>query len=327
MEEHYITWWNVENLFDVKNSKRRPEWLEQNLKKELKSWTLELLNIKLENLTWAMSQMNNGQGSDIYGVCEIENLFVLEMLVDKLKDKLPQSDYRIIHHNTDDKRGIDIGVIYNASKYKIKQLNGKNKVFTYRISKRTPTRDILQVEFVTRKGNDIVVLLNHWYSRISGKYESEPFRIISAETLSYWIMRIQEELGENTPILVMGDFNDEPSDRSLIDSALSTNSKSRVFGSKKPFLYNLMWELMGKRKGTYALGASSWMLDQFLVSKGMLKLDSKIKVDASSVKLDIFDKMVYGNNKNPIKFRKSRSRFNVKGFSDHFPISVKLIEP
>ena len=327
MTEHYITWWNVENLFDTKTSPRRPKWLVKTLAKELESWNSSLLRKKLNNLSKAMIQMNDGMGSDIIGLCEVENLFVLERLADKLNRAFSVRDYKVIHHNTDDKRGIDIGVLYDSKKYRIKQLDGENKVFTYRITKRSPTRDILQVELITKKENDLVLLLNHWYSRLSGKFESEPYRIISAETLSYWVMRIQEILGDQVPILVMGDFNDEPFDRSLVEYALSTNNLEKVKSGRNPYLYNLMWEIAGGRTGTYVYGGNSSILDQFLVSKGLLIKNAKIKLDASSAKIEAFEGMVSGKYNTPVRFKGSDKNYNTDGYSDHLPISVKLIEP
>jgi len=325
MTEHYVTWWNVENLFDIKTSPRRPKWLVKTLAKELETWNSSLLSKKLTNLSQVMSKVNDGKGSDIFGLCEIENLFVLERLATKLNQSLPSRKYKVIHHNTDDKRGIDIGVIYDAKKYNIKQLDGENKVFTYRITKRSPTRDILQVELVTKKGNDLILLLNHWYSRLSGKFESEPYRIISAETLSYWVMRIQEILGKEIPILVMGDFNDEPFDRSMVKYALSSNNKEKVKSGRNPYLYNLMWELAGKRMGTHVYGSESSILDQFLVSKGLLQHDGKIKIDGTA-KIEVFDGMVKGKYNTPIRFKNSDNSYNLEGCSDHLPISVRLIE-
>ena len=325
MTEHYITWWNVENLFDVKTSPRRPTWLAKNLQRELKTWNNQLLRNKLNNLSSVMQQINEGKGADVFGLCEVENQYVLQKLADRLNVLLPERKYKIILHNSDDKRGIDIGVIFDSKKYKIRQMDGENKVFSYRITKRSPTRDILQVELITKRGNDLVLLFNHWYSRLSGKFESEPYRIISAETLSYWVMRIQEILGEYIPILVMGDFNDEPHDRSLTDYALSTNNKARVLRGRSPYLYNLMWEVAGQRQGTHVFGAESTLIDQFLVAKGLLSNQSPITLGKEPAKIEIFDGMVKGSYNTPIRF-KAKGNYNLGGYSDHLPISVILVE-
>jgi len=69
---------------------------------------------------------------------------------------------------------------------------------------------------------------NHWPARSAGQYLSEPYRMIAGETLSYYLDRIQDIRGEDTPIIVMGDFNDTPYDRSLTEYALSTVSKKKI---------------------------------------------------------------------------------------------------
>ncbi|MCK5208412.1 MAG: hypothetical protein KAQ79_10340, partial [Cyclobacteriaceae bacterium] len=86
MTNHYITWWNVENLFDVKDAPldRRPEELRRKIKADLNDWTADVLDKKTTNLASVISQMNDGQGPDILGVCEVENRFVLEQLQGKV---------------------------------------------------------------------------------------------------------------------------------------------------------------------------------------------------------------------------------------------------
>ena len=71
---HHIYWWNLENLFDIEKSSRRPEWLEKQIGKELVGWTSAVLDQKIANLCYVLQQLNNGKGPDVLGVCEIENL-------------------------------------------------------------------------------------------------------------------------------------------------------------------------------------------------------------------------------------------------------------
>ncbi len=95
----------------------------------------------------------------------------------------------------------------------------------------------------------LVLVGNHWPARLGGQYKSEPYRIMAAETLSYWHERIKEYKGDKVPIVVMGDFNDEPYNRSLREYALSTQSRAKVLRSRSPRLFNLMWPLMGQALG------------------------------------------------------------------------------
>jgi len=115
MEEHFIGFWNVENLFDVVNSSDRPDYLQKQLKSELKGWTATVLKTKITQLVEIVSKMNDGAGPDILGICEIEN----EAVVKKLLAALPAGgrNYKIAHADTKDKRGIDVAVIYDSDKY------------------------------------------------------------------------------------------------------------------------------------------------------------------------------------------------------------------
>jgi predicted extracellular nuclease len=65
--------------------------------------------------------MNENDGPDILGVCEIENRWVVEKLADSLKH-LPQHRYEIVHVDTKDNRGIDVAFIYDAKNLKSKKV-------------------------------------------------------------------------------------------------------------------------------------------------------------------------------------------------------------
>lgn len=62
MTDYYVTWWNLENLFDVENSAQRPDWLRRHLKKELVGWDQQVLDKKIGQLSKIVSKINNGNG-------------------------------------------------------------------------------------------------------------------------------------------------------------------------------------------------------------------------------------------------------------------------
>ncbi|MDH5366708.1 MAG: hypothetical protein OEW67_06960 [Cyclobacteriaceae bacterium] len=320
MQEHYIAWWNLENLFNEDNNPDRSKWLQSQLKSELKGWITEVLNKKLSQLAKIILLMNEGIGPDILGVCEVEDKVVLEKLVAFL---VPLNrNYSIALHEGPDKRGIDTAIIYDKDKFTTAEQ------FTHRIVKRNTTRDIFQVNFKTVLGKDLVLICNHWPSRMPSTYESEPYRIIAGETLSYWLMRIIEIMGRDTCVMVMGDFNDEPFNRALTDYALSSNNRLKVMNSRtSPRLFNLMAELQGKGIGTINYGGPL-MFDHILASRGLIKSTSPLKIKKDSAKVDIFPVMAYGSYNSPIRFGRpsSISTYNPEGFSDHFPVSVVLQE-
>ena len=320
--EYYFAWWNLENLFDLENSPNRPAWLQSRLASELENWTADVLDTKLTQITRIVARLNAGQGPDILGVCEVENEAVLAKLAAKLNLALPQRRYQVVHSDTQDLRGIDIAFVYDNRRFNKPR---ERDVFNYVVLKRNATRDLLQVNFRTAGGNkkDLVVIGNHWPSRLGGVLESEPYRIIAAETLSYWLERIPEKMGREAAILVMGDFNDEPFDRSVAEYALGLKDSSKVRSrrSRKPYLYNLMWHLQEDGVGTHFY--DGWgMLDQLLVNRALLNGDAGFALaDGGS---EIFRDPDLIRNDKPRRFSRPSegNRYDPGGFSDHLPIGV-----
>lgn len=326
MNTFYITWWNVENLFDIEDSDDRPDYLRSRLRSELKGWNEDILDKKLNQLSSVIRKLNNGLGPDILGVCEVENKTVIDKLMTKLTSM--NRNYEVAHHDGSDNRGIDIAFIYDAD------LFSAQEQFHYEVLKRSSTRDLFQVNMKTAKGREFILIGNHWPARSSGIYESEPYRIIAAETLSYWIQRIFEIRGSDIPVLVMGDFNDECFNRSMVDYGLSTNSEVKVRYSNIPRLYNMMWATHNAGIGSYYYNNFPLTIDQFLVSKGGILKGSKLQVGRFSgdekVKIEMLPEMVStGRYPNPIRFGRpsSKSTYHPEtGYSDHYPISIILNE-
>jgi predicted extracellular nuclease len=332
MNEYNFMWWNVENLFDKINSPNRTEKLERTLKDELKGWTQEILDLKINQLSKIISKVNQSQGPDILGLCEIENRHVLELFAKTIRQQLPLRNYKIVHADTQDKRGIDVAFIYDKKKFDVEKdaNSGEDLVFSHFIMKREATRDLLQVNFKTKAGGKRLVLIgNHWPSRSGGQYESEPYRIVAGETLGYFHQRIldvnEKDDDRDTAILAMGDFNDEPFSRSITDYALSTGSLLKVKLADNPRFYNVMWSLMTNSVGTFYFNNSPNLLDQFMISKGIVT-KKNFQIKNNSIEIIRFPEMVQGKYEIPLKFGRPAEKLNKKGFSDHFPIAVTLEE-
>ena len=319
MPDHYIAWWNVENLFDHANA-TRPLYLRNELRSELQGWTAAVRDTKIAQLASIIVQLNQGNGPDILGVCEIENATVMQLLANAIAR--PGRNYAVIHHDMSDNRGIDVAFIYDANLY---TPDPNNPWFSYEVLKRSATRDIFQVNLDTAQGNRLILIGNHWPSRLG----ASEYRVVAAETLSYWLKRINEIVGGEPSVLVMGDFNDEPFDRSLTEFALSARTTRCVLNGRNPYLYNLMWSLMGQSITSYVYNNRPNMLDQFLVTKGMLRLNAPIRVLRDRVEVIRLQGMTVGQYNRPRRFgRPSKpSTHNPTGYSDHFPIAVTLREP
>jgi len=314
MPNYSITFWNLENLFDVENSPRRGDKLKRAIGKDLIGWSQSNLNRKISQLSSIIVQLNNGNGPDILGVCEVENKHVLDLLISALNGL--NRTYSVVHHDTSDKRGIDIAFIYDSDLFTFEMM------FDHVVMRRTATRDILQVNFKTVHSSNlqrIVLIGNHWPSRSGGQLESEGYRQIAGETLSYFHQRILEEHGKDTPVIAMGDFNDEPFNKSISKHALAVRSRQKVVNARSvPYFLNLMWSLMQENVGTLFYNSLPNMLDQFLVNENLLKDSSNIRIELDSIKINNFSY--------PIRFGGMGKDINKDGYSDHFPISMSLIE-
>lgn len=333
---YYIAWWNLENLLDLEDAPR-PEWRIRKIGRYIQGWNQEVLDRKISNLASAIAEMNNGAGPDIVGVCEVENEKLLSLLADKLTTT--GRTYAYVHHPNYDKRGIDIAFLYDKELFTVPE----ELIFTVRLHKRLATRDLLQVEFHTQRGNSLICIGNHWPSRTGGQFETEPFRIMAAETLNYWLYRIAEKRGNDQPVLVMGDFNDEPFNRSITDYALSTPNIRQVRNAKKdhngiytPYLFNLLWNEMADGKGTFLYQGKWSLLDQIMVNraialnKGFTVLSAGI-YDHPDLISNRQAPMAFGSPGNTIKDKNGNpkeilGRYWPKGYSDHLPVVVLLKE-
>jgi hypothetical protein len=124
----------------------------------------------------------------------------------------------------------------------------------------------------------------------------------------------------------MGDFNDEPFNRSLVDYAQSKRLRGKVTRARSPAFLNLMWSVVGQGIGTHYYDNIPNVLDQFLLSKGLVTGNSGIEAGLDSVEIIRFPEMV-GDGAYPVPIRYGRgSSLNPNGFSDHYPIACRLSE-
>ncbi|MGI8335904.1 endonuclease/exonuclease/phosphatase family protein [Actinomadura scrupuli] len=320
---YYVAWWNLENLFDEENSPRRTEKVRRVIKDDIAGWTPQLRDRKISQLASVIAQMNDGSGPDLLGVCEVENRFVLDLLVDVLHDRLPDRRYGIVHADTEDARGIDVAFIYDTDLLEAPA----DEVFFHVVMRRNATREIVQVNFRTSRGRTWTVFGNHWPSRSGGAFESAGYRDIAGETLAFFHERALQEHGEDTPALAMGDFNDEPFDTSLVVHALSTRQRRRVIEADTPRFWNLMWPAAGGPDGTFYFSNEPNQLDQFLANKNMAREDSPIAVQADTVEILRFPGTSDpGTYPKPVPFGGMGKEIDQNGFSDHFPIGMRVTE-
>ncbi len=316
-----IGFYNLENLFDTEDDPiiNDAEFLPTGAK----NWTKELYMDKLGNLSRVISELGtelSPDGVSILGVAEIENRRVLEDLVSQ--PKLASRNYQIIHFDSPDQRGIDVGLIYQA------------KYFTPTTSKAVlmpifsptgdtiKTRDILFVSGLY-DGEPLHILVNHWPSRRGGEAASQPFRNAAA-LICKNIADSLIQADPNAKILIMGDLNDDPTSPS-VKKVLAVSYKKEE--TKKGGLFNPMYDFYKRGIGTLAYQDSWNLFDQIILSYGL--------INEKTGGFQFYNARVFNEN---YLFQKSgqyrgypHRTFSgdtyIAGFSDHLPVFVYLVKP
>ncbi|MBK7106720.1 MAG: endonuclease [Ignavibacteriae bacterium] len=312
--EFFVANWNVENLFDtVDDPKKNDEWF---LPESEINWNEEKLNTKMKNLAKVINYMNNGNGPDILGFEEVENKFVMEILVDKYLDN---SKYKIAHSESPDGRGIDNALIYNSEKFDLQN----SESIKIKFDEKKSSRDILHTTLKLKMTEELIhVFVNHWPSRREGLKETEKFRIDAAETLIEVINEIKVE-NENSNIIVIGDFNDLPSNHSIskVIGAVKVNCNEN---NSENFLYNLAYNRFQKGEGSYKFRDHWNMLDQIIISKGFFDFkNSEYNCDSFEIINPEFIIEKEGKYKGD-PFPTYGGKKYLGGYSDHFPVGAKF---
>jgi predicted extracellular nuclease len=316
-EEIYVASWNLENLFDNvdDDEKNDSEWLEDGSKQ----WTDDKIKNKLLNLSKVIRYMNVMEGPDILGVQEVEHQHLLDsILIKYFCDK----NYQISYAETPDRRGIDNGVIYNADKFKLLATIPHE----VKLDSGYPTRYVFQstLQHII-SGKNFYVFVNHWPSRRGGEEKSRPNRVRAAETLVDALTKVYEE--NNDPnIFIMGDFNDEPNNVSILNTLNAAEfycDSSLIYSDKN--LYNLSTDEFSRGWGTYLFRGDWNMLDQIIVSKNLI-VDSDLDYVCNSFEIVKPYFMVTATGPYKGSARPTwGGRTYLGGYSDHFPVAARFI--
>ena len=305
----YIASYNVENLFDTINDPTIDD--EQFLPSDSSKWDTEKYTTKLRHLAQVIDSMNNGRGPDILGLVEVENRSVVEELVARIKNG---KHYGIVHFDSPDGRGIDCAMIYNKQYFNLEKAD--TAIVT--LPNNWPTRSILHASMLSPKGVAYHFFINHWPSRRGGQDKSEDNRSAAA-------MRLRTEVDKlfaidpKTNIIIMGDFNDEPSDKSITE-VLKAAPAICDFAEHFPTdqIYNLSFEKKAAGDGSYKFQGNWNMIDQMLVSGNVLK--ENFICGTFSVFRPEFMKQKGGGKYEGASLPTFGGKRYFGGFSDHFPI-------
>ena len=128
----------------------------------------------------------------------------------------------------------------------------------------------------------------------------------------------------NAKIVVIGDFNDEPINKSVTDVlGAKPNTANTTYKDKD--LINLTHSIKMSGEGTYNYQGNWNMLDQIIVSEGLLQAKKGLKTSIGSAVIYrqdflLFKHKKYGETPNRTY---GGSRY-YGGYSDHLPIYLKM---
>lgn len=301
-----IAFYNVENLFDTLNDslKRDDEFTPEGSK----NWTYGRYQTKLSHIYKTILALGEWEPPAIVGLCEVENYAVLSDLVEKTP--LKKFNYEIVHKESPDLRGIDVAFLYRKDLFRpleyepISVGGGPPDSWT--------SREILYVKGVVFETDTLHVFVNHWPSRYGGRLETEKKRLHAAGLLRIYTDSIMRH-DENARILIMGDLNDDPDDRSI-----------RFLTAPDSRLVNLMTAAFQRSEGTlvHTDGFLQWHLfDQIIASEPLISNSTLRIVDEEA---RIFRPKWLLDKKGERPYRTYQGPAYIGGFSDHLPVYVDL---
>jgi len=312
----YVVSYNVENLFDYTDDPANTgddDFLPTSEKK----WDSEKYTKKLANLSSVICAIDSVNLPVFVGLYELENQKVIEDLIQT--EKLKRGNYGIVHEESPDKRGIDVGFIYQKDVFQY--ISHKVVPLIIESDSNFESRDILYVEGLLGK-DTLHVIVNHWPSRRGGQEESEPKRIAAAQILRSTVDLILTK-NPNANIIIMGDMNDEPQNKSLSETLNAKNNNPPTSNTE---LFNLMYSYDLNNQGSYSYKGEWDMIDNIIISKNLITKKSGWKYQQSSAKIFDDKRFMFYNSKidqyTPSKTYGGDTYFG--GYSDHLPIYMIL---
>lgn len=311
-----IVFYNTENFYDTKNDSLKND--EEFLPEGAKHWTYQRFRLKIVRLYQTFTAIGGGEMPAVIGLCEVENREVLNRLI--YDTPLEKSGYRIIHRDSPDARGVDVAILYRPDIFEPDSCTWLNVP----LPGNETTREILHVQGRLWGEDTIHFYINHWPSRFGGAGASASKRLAAASTLAASVKQVLAS-DPLSNIVIMGDFNDEPGDESLLalNKILMNDAADSI-----PMLINLSekkslidYEGTIKHKGSWSV------FDQVIVSPAVINGSEGCRL--VSKRTEIFNRSfllepdaTYTGYK---PFRTYSGPGYNNGFSDHLPVSI-LVE-
>lgn len=310
-----FAFYNVENFFDPDNDSLKND--DSYTFDGINRWTYSKMIHKRNQISKVILAMNGWSPPDVVGFAEVENGNLLKNLC--FQTGLKKYNYNYIHIESPDLRGIDVAFIYRMDRVIILESHAIPIHFPFdTVSK---NRDILYVKVQLFNHDTIHFFINHWTSRFGGFGATVKKRNHYAFLLKQQVDSIFKK-EPNAAIVIMGDFNDYPTNES-IKKVLKTVEVS----SECSNLVNLMEKYKPIQNiGTHKNEEFWGCLDQIIVSSNFFQETSTLQIDVLENNIFKEDFLLVSDEKyGGIKTFRTYEGVKYKGgFSDHLPVYVRI---
>ena len=316
-----IGFYNLENLFDTCHDEGHNDY--QFLPDGQYKWTGLKYSNKLKNMARVLAELGTdklpGIGCAIIGVSEVENAKCMEDLCNQ--EPLKKRGYKFVHVEGPDYRGVDCAMIYNPRLFSVENVTLMPYTYILPEDSMRHTRGFLTVSGKLA-GEHVAVIVNHLPSRGAGSfYREEGGRQIRLVKDS--LLRVDPDF----KIIIMGDMNDDPQDKSM---AVSLGAQRKMKDVDKDGLFNPFWDIHASGTGTLMYDGKWNLFDQIILSHSLL--DQKGKKDYSTLKYwkaQIFRRDYLFQQEGRYKGNTLRTHAGgvwLNGYSDHLPTLVYLVK-
>lgn len=303
-----ISFYNLENLFPpYKTPNETPS------KKNIKNWNTEKYTHKIKQIAQVFTLIKNKYQTlpFLSGICEVEGKKPIQ---DLLKESPFDENFKFIHIDSPDERGIDVALIYDHTKVEIVHTEIIRFCFKEEknlIKNNDTTRDILHCE-IKYKNFPMHIYILHLPSKRE-KDINKPKRNYILSELKKNIEKIIQE-NPHSYLIVMGDFNTNPTDEALNKLLYINNQK---------ILENPFFPLYKKRIFSTFHQHQGLLFDQMIFSENLIKKELCTKLELNQVEVFRPEKLRQEkNSKRPLRTY-AGTRY-LAGYSDHFPIIAEF---
>lgn len=317
-----VGFYNLENLFDTCHDAGKND--HEFLPDGSNHWNGLKYSHKLHNMARVLAEMGTdvlpNVGCAAIGVSEVENAKCLTDLC--AQPELAARNFQFVHIEGPDKRGVDCALLYRPDLFQVRDIKLVPYVYELPADSGRATRGFFTVSG-TLAGEHAAIIVNHLPSRFAGPY----YRELGARQIKVVVDSLLKD-DPNCKVFVMGDMNDDPTDKSMTEGL---RGKAEIDDVAEGDMYNPWYNILAKQgTGTLRYNGAWNLFDQILMSHNLLNQNGKR--DYSTMKFwknQIFKRDYLFQAEGKYKQNPKRTHAGgvwLDGYSDHLPVVVYVVK-